>query len=115
MSLTATPMWSIRPKSMGGAVYRRRSAGRGVRVRRGDPRDGGLRTAGGGAVTVHQTVDVLALQHLVLEQLGGQRLECVAVLLDQPARSAHGQVGELLLLLVDDPAGGVRDGVVVGG
>src|SRR3954453_5795442 len=127
MSVTATPMWSIRPKSMGGAVYRRLSAGPGVRVRRRAPRDRDLRPATRD-LRLDDPVDVLALQHLVHEQLGRQRLERVAVLPDQPAppgraavsllhpaRGAQGGAGDPLLPLVADRAGRVRDRVVVGG
>src|SRR3954468_11965870 len=104
MSDTATPMWSIRPNNMRRAGYRSVVLG----VRRGNARSGDRRL-----MARHDRVDVRPLEHLALEEGCGERLERLAVGLQQLARAAHGEVGELLLLLVEDAARGVGDRVVV--
>ena len=57
----------------------------------------------------HDAVDVGALEHLVAQQLGGQLVELVAVLDDQPRGRALGLVGEVLLLVVAQLARAVGD------
>ena len=60
-------------------------------------------------------LDVGPQQHLLLEQRAGERVEQGPVGDDDLERSAPRHVGEALLLVVDEPARGVRDRVVVGG
>src|SRR4051812_49984200 len=57
----------------------------------------------------HDRVDLAAVQHLVGEQLAGEALQQVAVLLDESPRGAVRLEGELALLLVADAAGGGRE------
>src|SRR4051794_2271141 len=49
---------------------------------------------------LHDAVDVVALEDLVVEQGAGEVVELVAVLQDQLHGAAHRLVGEVLLLLV---------------
>ena len=57
----------------------------------------------------HDALDVVALEHLVLEQLAGELVELVAVLEDQLRGAAHRLVGQVLLLLVAQLARAVGD------
>src|SRR3954470_16967087 len=61
----------------------------------------------------HDRVDLAAVQHLVGEQLAGEALQQVAVLLDEAPRRAVRLEGELALLLVADAAGQVGERVGV--
>src|SRR4051812_7089453 len=105
-SSTATPMWSIRPNNTAASL----------RPRVGQPFGGRDRRDGYDALSVtrHDRLDRLPLEHLMRQQLSRDLLQDVAVLLDQLAGAARGEVGQLLLLLVDRPPRGLGHRVVVG-
>src|SRR5919204_4650026 len=97
-SSTATPMWSTRANirvrslvSPVGPLLGRRDAQLGHRSAPLDARD-----------AVHDAVDLGALERLVLEQLGGDAVQQLAVAGDEVPRGAMGLEGQLALLLVAD-------------
>src|SRR5919198_4160462 len=108
-SSTATPMWSTRANirvrslvSPVGPLLGRRDAQLGHRSAPLDARD-----------AVHDAVDLGALERLVLEQLGGDAVQQLAVARDELPGRAVSLEGQLALLLVADAAREVRQLLVL--
>src|SRR6266540_6550131 len=60
-------------------------------------------------------LDVAALERFLLEQRRGERVEDRPMLLEQGMSLPEREVSQVLLLVIDEATGGVRDRVVVGG
>src|SRR5439155_20948580 len=60
-------------------------------------------------------LDVLALERLLLEQGPRELVEDRPVLFEQDVGAAKREVRDVLLLVVDQPPGGIRDRVIVRG
>src|SRR5512133_1297114 len=108
-SSTATPMWSTR------ANIRARSlvCGLGVLLRRRDAQVRQGLAALDARHALHDAIDLPALERLVLEQLGGDAVQQLAVGGDVVPRSAVRLEGQLALLLVADAAREVRESLVL--
>src|SRR3954452_17018161 len=106
---TATPLWSTRAYIRGGRLV----AGFGGLLRRRDaPVREGL-AALDARHALHDAVDLAALERLVLEQLGGDAVQQLAVAGDEVPRAAVRLEGQLALLLVADAAGEVRERLIL--
>src|SRR4029450_9949974 len=81
-----------------------------IRARGGrHPQRGDARAAVDDRHALHEAVNVVALEDLVLQELVGEGVEQVAMAADQRVRRAVGRVGQLLLLLVADAPRQVGD------